>query len=136
MKIKVVMMMMAMSSMAMGAQAQSQLKSGIDLTDLNQQVRPGEDFYDYACGGWMQKNPLPAAYSRYGSFDRLAEDNNKRINGILKELQEKTYPQGSVEQKLSDLYKLAMDSARRPENGSSQDGGPALRHSAGDDALW
>ena len=110
MKIKVVMMMMAMSSMAMGAQAQSQLKSGIDLTDLNQQVRPGEDFYDYACGGWMQKNPLPAAYSRYGSFDRLAEDNNKRINGILKELQ--------------------------PENGSSQDGGPALRHSAGDDALW
>ena len=57
MKIKVVMMMMAMSSMAMGAQAQSQLKSGIDLTDLNQQVRPGEDFYDYACGGWMQKNP-------------------------------------------------------------------------------
>ena len=117
MKIKVVMMMMAMSSMAMGAQAQSQLKSGIDLTDLNQQVRPGEDFYDYACGGWMQKNPLPAAYSRYGSFDRLAEDNNKRINGILKELQEKTYPQGSVEQKLSDLYKLAMDSARREKDG-------------------
>ncbi len=110
-------MMMAMSSMAMGAQAQSQLKSGIDLTDLNQQVRPGEDFYDYACGGWMQKNPLPAAYSRYGSFDRLAEDNNKRINGILKELQEKTYPQGSVEQKLSDLYKLAMDSARREKDG-------------------
>lgn len=94
MKIKGVIMMMALSSMSMTAMAQSQLRSGIDLTDLHQQVKPGEDFYDYACGGWMQKNPLPAAYSRYGSFDRLAEDNNKRINGILKELQGKDLPAG------------------------------------------
>ncbi len=110
-------MMMVLSSMSVASMAQSTLKSGIDLTDLNQQVKPGDDFYEYACGGWMRKNPLPAAYSRYGSFDRLAEDNNKRINGILKELQENTYPQGSVEQKLSDLYKLAMDSARRESDG-------------------
>ena len=109
--------MIALSSLSTASMAQAAQRSGIDLTDLNQQVKPGEDFYDYACGGWMQKNPLPAAYSRYGSFDRLAEDNNKRINVILKELQEKTYPQGSVEQKLSDLYKLAMDSARREQDG-------------------
>ena len=109
--------MMLLSSMSIATMAQSTLRSGIDLTDLNPQVQPGEDFYGYACGGWMAKNPLPAAYSRYGSFDRLAEDNNKRINGLLKELQEKTYPQGSVEQKLSDLYKLAMDSARREQDG-------------------
>ena len=117
MKIKGVFMMMVLSSMSVASMAQSTLKSGIDLSDLNQQVKPGDDFYEYACGGWMRKNPLPAAYSRYGSFDRLAEDNNKRINGILKELQENTYPQGSVEQKLSDLYKLAMDSARRESDG-------------------
>jgi len=117
MKIKGVFMMMLLSSMSVATMAQAPLRSGIDLTDLNQQVKPGEDFYDYACGGWMKKNPLPAAYSRYGSFDRLGEDNNKRINGILQELQEKSYPQGSVEQKLSDLYKLAMDSARREQDG-------------------
>ena len=87
------------------------------MNDLNKNVRPGDDFYEYACGGWMKANPLPAAYSRYGSFDRLAEDNNKRINGILKELQENTYPAGTIEQKLSDLYKLAMDSARREQDG-------------------
>ncbi len=117
MKIKGVFMVMVLSSMLQPAFSQPALKSGIDMTDLNQQVKPGEDFYEYACGGWMKKNPLPAAYSRYGSFDRLAEDNNKRINAILKELQERTYAQGSVEQKLSDLYKLAMDSARREQEG-------------------
>ena len=68
----------------MTATASAQLKSGIHMGDLDQSVRPADDFYEYACGGWMKANPLPAAYSRYGSFDRLAEDNNKRINSILK----------------------------------------------------
>ncbi|MCR5513730.1 MAG: M13 family metallopeptidase [Prevotella sp.] len=113
--MKKVFVMMALAMMT--ASASAQLKSGINLKDLNTTVRPADDFYEYACGGWMKANPLPAAYSRYGSFDRLAEDNNKRINGILKELQENTYPAGTVEQKLSDLYKLAMDSARREKEG-------------------
>ena len=101
----------------MTASASAQLKSGIDLKNLDTSVRPADDFYEYACGGWMKNNPLPAAYSRFGSFDQLGEDNNKRINGILKELLENSYPEGTVEQKLSDLYKLAMDSARREKEG-------------------
>ena len=108
---------MALTSMSLVASAQQPLRSGINLADLDQTVRPAEDFYEYACGGWMKNNPLPAAYSRFGSFDRLAEDNNKRINDILKELESNTYPQGSIEQKLSDYYKLAMDSARRERDG-------------------
>ena len=47
-----------------------------------------------------KKNPLPAAYSRYGSFDQLQEDNNKRINGILSDLLKNTYPEGSIERKV------------------------------------
>ncbi|MBO6188362.1 MAG: M13 family metallopeptidase [Prevotella sp.] len=113
--MKKLLTMMALATMASTAPAQ--LRSGISLNDLNTSVRAADDFYEYACGGWMKANPLPAAYSRYGSFDRLAEDNNKRINGILKELLENSYPEGSVEQKLSDLYKLAMDSARREKDG-------------------
>ncbi len=97
--------------------AQEPLRSGISLQDLNQSVSPGDDFYEYACGGWMKNNPLPAAYSRYGSFDRLAEDNNKRINSILAELLKGQFAKGSVEQKLSDYYKLAMDSVRRNKEG-------------------
>ena len=113
--MKKLLMIMALGTMTVGAQAQ--LRSGINMADMDTKVRAADDFYEYACGGWMKANPLPAAYSRYGSFDRLAEDNNKRVNGILKELLENSYPQGSVEQKLSDLYKLAMDSARREKEG-------------------
>ena len=65
----------------------------------------------------MVNNPLPAAYSRYGSFDVLGEENNKRINGILDELLKGSYEKGTVEQKLSDLYKLAMDSVKRDKDG-------------------
>ena len=117
--MKRIITMMAMASMTMMTMAQEPLRSGLDQTDFDTSVRPGDDFYGYACGGWVKKHPLPAAYSRYGSFDQLQENNAKRINGILAELQANTYEAGTIEQKLSDLYKLAMDSVRRNQEGVS-----------------
>ena len=91
--------------------------TGIDMSNLDTSVRPGDDFYQYACGGWIKNNPLPAAYSRYGSSERLSEENQVRINAILDELQTGNFAAGSTEQKLADLYRLAMDSQRRNQQG-------------------
>ena len=118
MKFRTMMTTVLIASAAMGAGAQ-ELKSGLVMSNLDTNVKPQEDFYQYACGGWMKNHPLPAAYSRYGSFDQLQEDNDKRINSILDELRKGTYAKGTIEQKLSDFYKLAMDQKRRNKEGVS-----------------
>lgn len=92
--------------------------TGIDLTNLDTTAVPQNDFYQFACGGWMEKHPLTAEYSRFGSFDKLAEDNRKQLNGLIEELaQQPNRTQGSIEQKIGDLYNLAMDSARLNADG-------------------
>lgn len=98
-----------------GAMAQN--KSGLVLADLDKTVSPATDFYQFATGGWQKSHPLPAAYSRYGSFDMLQENVNKQINTILTDLSKKKYRAGTNERKLSDFYKMAMDSARRNQEG-------------------
>lgn len=103
---------------AMPVAGMAQNKSGLDAKNFDKNARPQDDFYQFATGGWQKLNPLPAAYSRFGSFDQLQEDNNKRINSILNELKKKKgYAKGSLEQKLSDFYKLALDVDSRNKAG-------------------
>ncbi|MBQ8674290.1 MAG: M13 family metallopeptidase [Bacteroides sp.] len=94
-----------------------ELTSGIQLANLDTTALPGTDFYQYACGGWMASNPLTGEYSRFGSFDKLAEDNRKQIQGLIEELAAKEHEQGSVAQKVGDLYKMAMDSVKLNNDG-------------------
>ena len=115
MNMKMIIPMVMIAAMPLGADAQS--KSGLVMSNLDKTAKPADDFYQFATGGWQKNNPLPAAYSRFGSFDQLAEDNNKRINTILGELQKKTYKKGTIEQKLSDFYKLALDVDARNKAG-------------------
>lgn len=82
--------MMMIASAPLAGMAQG--KAGIIESNLDRSANPAEDFYQFATGGWQKANPLPAAYSRFGSFDQLQENNNKRINGILSELLKKTTP--------------------------------------------
>ncbi len=115
--MKMILPMMMMAALPMAADAQNQ--SGLVMENLDKTVKPADDFYEFATGGWQKKHPLPAAYSRFGSFDQLQEDNNKRINTILGELLKKSYKQGTIEQKLSDFYKQAMDVESRNKAGIS-----------------
>lgn len=108
-------MLMLVAAPAQGLMAQNQ--SGLDMKNFDKSVRPVDDFYRYATGGWRKLHPLPAAYSRYGSFDMLQENVNKQVNSILTSLTKKKFKEGTTERKLSDFYKLAMDQDRRNKEG-------------------
>lgn len=91
----------------------------IDLTNLDQTVAPNEDFYRFATGGWQEKNPLKPEFSRYGSFDALRENNEKRINELFDAMTRREAAEGSVERKISDLYKMGLDSVRLNEQSAA-----------------
>ena len=94
-----------------------QQTTGIDLANLDTTAVPQNDFYQYACGGWMANNPLTPEYSRFGSFDKLGLNNLEQVNGLIKEIAAKNHPQGSIAQKIGDFYNMAMDTARRDQEG-------------------
>ena len=94
-----------------------QQTTGIHLENLDTTVVAQNDFYQYACGGWMANNPLTPEYSRFGSFDKLGLQNLEQVNGLIQELAAEKHEAGSVAQKIGDMYNLSMDTARRDAEG-------------------
>lgn len=101
---------------ATGVMAQT-LSSGIDLNNLDRSVRPGDDFYHFAAGGWLKSHPLDAEHSDNGAFTDLYELNQKRIQNIILQYAGSPQKQGSLEQKIGSLYNLMMDSTRLNHEG-------------------
>ena len=91
--------------------------TGIDLANLDTTAVPQNDFYQFACGGWMANNPLTPEYARFGSFDKLGLTNLEQVNGLIQDIAKDQHPQGDIAQKIGDLYNLAMDTARRDREG-------------------
>lgn len=114
MQTKHFLVMATMMVTSMGTDAQTM---GIKLENMDSAVSPGTDFYRYACGGWMKANPLTAEYSRYGSFNVVDEENRRRIREIIEEVAATPQEQGSLGQKIGDLYALRMDSTRQNSDG-------------------
>ena len=86
---------------------------GINIANIDPSVKPCEDFFHYASGNWLKNNPIPAAESRWGSFNELADHNNATLRAILNDAARNAAkaPKGSNMQKVGDFYASAMDSA-------------------------
>ncbi len=93
-----------------------QLESGLDLNNLDSAYQPGADFYMFATGGWQKSHPLTGEYSRFGSFDAVTENTNVRLRDLIDSLSQQEHAQGSIEQKVVDLYTSAMDSVNLNEH--------------------
>lgn len=116
MKLKNCLTMTAlMVAMTMSA---STPKTGANRENLDESISPRTDFYQYACGGWQKNNPLKPEYSRYGSFDVLAENNLIQLHDLVEGLRGQKHEKGSISQKIGDLYSMGMDSARRNKEGA------------------
>lgn len=91
----------------------------IDPQNMDLTIKPGTNFYQYANGGWMKRNPLPADKGRYGTFDELQESNNKIIRKLILDLSSSENQEGSIAQKIGDFYASGMDTLKIEKQGLS-----------------
>ena len=114
-------MALGVAAMALAGCSQSKdaVKPAIDLANFDNTVAPGEDFYQYACGGWMAANPLTPEYARYGIFDQLDKENQEKLKSLIEELNANPQEPGSVGEKIQIVYALGMDTAKLNADGAA-----------------
>lgn len=96
----------------------SQIKT-IAIENMDNTVKPGDNFYLYVNGGWLSKAVIPPYLNRYGSFDELQESNITNLKSLVDELISNSYPDGSNYQKISDFFVTGIDSAAVEAAGAS-----------------
>ena len=91
---------------------------GVDLSTRQETIRPGDDFYRYANGAWLDTFEIPADLSNYGSFTTLRLEAEADIRAIVEELAEGQAEPGSLEQKVGDFYGSWMDTTALDQRGA------------------
>ncbi len=77
---------------------------GFDVNALDQSVNACTDFYQFACGGWISRNPVPADRARWGRFDELTERNQAALRAILDKA-----ASSAADRQIGDYYTACMD---------------------------
>ena len=88
-------------------------RAGIKEQNLDRTVWPGQDFYRFSCGGWLDANPLPDDFSSYGTYDELAELNRRQLKDLIDGITARDNTPGSDAARIAYLYGLVMDTDRR-----------------------
>ena len=84
---------------------------GFSLGNLDTTCKPCDNFYQFAMGGWMKANPIPAEYSSWGTFTQLRDNNLTAMRTILEAAAKAKSAPGSNEQKIGDLYTSCLDTS-------------------------
>ena len=92
-------------------------KPDILVANLDSTVSPGEDFFDYANGGWIKKNPIPGEQSGWGIANLVIEENLKRLREISEKAATNNAANGSNDQKIGDFWSMGMDSTKIEKEG-------------------
>jgi putative endopeptidase len=82
---------------------------GFSLTNLDHTCKPCDNFYEFAMGGWMKANPIPAEYPTWGTFQQLRDNNLTAMRTVLEAAAKANAPVGTNEQKIGDFYASCMD---------------------------
>lgn len=91
----------------------------LDLSSLDRSADPCGDFYQFSCGGWEQRNPIPADQSSWSVYGKLANDNQRFLWGILDELARKDTGLTAPQQKIGDYFAACMDEAAVERRGAA-----------------
>ncbi|QJD95783.1 M13 family metallopeptidase [Mucilaginibacter robiniae] len=85
--------------------------------NLDTSVKPGDNFFEYANGGWIKRNPIPAAYSSWGIGNEVGEEIRERLRKINEDAEKANAPKGSASQKIGDFYYSGLDTVTIEKEG-------------------
>jgi endothelin-converting enzyme/putative endopeptidase len=93
----------------LGGMAVAQPPASFDPSAIDKTANPCQDFYQFACGGWMANNPIPSDQSRWGRFDQLQDSNRELLRKMLEAAAQQRTGRSAAEQKMGDYYAACMD---------------------------
>ena len=114
---KIILMSAICAAALVGCQKTAVKTTGLEYSNMDTTARPGDDFFQYATGHWIDNNPQPAMFPRWGSFTKLGDDNTKQLAELIQGIAAQENEKGTIAQKIGDLYNLSMDSVRLNNEG-------------------